>query len=261
MSQKLKILFQVALLLTLMSACGVNSNILFKSPVGEYAQLDSLPLKAADVEAYKIGVEDKITFSLSTNNGAKLIENISQVGQQGGGGGAQAARSTPEFLVLKDSTVELPVLGYVKLAGLTIQEAEKKLEKMFSKTYQDPFIRLQVTNQRVIVFPGTGGLASVLYLTNSNTTLMEVIAQAGGIPDRGKANTVKLIRKVNDERLVYTIDLSTTKGLKYADVVVQANDFIYIEPKPQLARGFGQEIAPILALVSTTLVFISLITN
>ncbi len=254
-SSTLKIGLLTVVSFLVLQSCGINSNIMFKSPVGEYAQLDSLPLRAEDIEAYRIGIEDKLRFTMSTNNGAKLIEGISSVGEGGRAG------ASPEFVVLKDSTVDLPILGKVKVAGMTILEAEMELEKAFSKDYQDPFIQLSITNKRVIVFPGSGGSASVIQLENNNTTLMEVIAQAGGIDSRGKANTIKLIRLEKGVRKMYLIDLSTVKGLKYADIVLQANDYIYVEPKPELVRGIGQELIPYLSIFSTLLVIYSLIQN
>lgn len=225
---------------------------MFKSPKGEYAVLDSLPLRYQDLDAYQIGVDDKIIFSLSTNDGAKMIEKISSVNRLE----SESNGFTPEFVVQRDSTVELPVLGKVRMAGMTIPEAEQFLEESFSKTYQNPFVQVKVTNQRVIVFPGEGGDAQVILLQNNNTTLMEVIAQAGGLPDRAKAKVVKLIRKEGDERKIYTIDLSTIDGLKYADVVVQANDYVYIEPKAQLVKEGVRDLAPIITIM-TSFVFIA----
>lgn len=246
----IKIGFFFTLLGLLVGSCGINSHIMFKSPKGEYAVLDSLPLRYQDLDAYQIGVDDKITFSLSTNDGAKLVEGISSIGT----GEAGTGGFSPEFVVGRDSTVELPVLGRVKMAGLTIPEAEDFLEKSFAKTYQNPFVQLKVTNQRVIVFPGEGGDAQVIALQNNNTTLMEVIAQAGGLPTRAKAKVVKLIRKEGDERKIYTIDLSTIDGLKYADVVVQSNDYVYIEPKAQLVRESLKELTPVLTILTSLIV-------
>lgn len=244
-------LFVAALLL---QSCGVNSNVMLKAPKGEHANIDSLPLRP-NVE-YKIGTEDKIIFSISTNDGTKLIESLSNVSDKGLNAGF-----SPEFIVRPDSTVDFPVIGKVLVAGLTLPECEKKLAAEFSKTYQSPFVQVRITNQRVIVFPGGGGDAKVIPLLNSNTTLMEAIAQAGGIPDRGNASIVKLMRKENGVRKVYTIDLSTEEGLKYTDVVLQANDYVYVEPNPQIGREIVKEAAPIVSLFASMLIVITFITR
>lgn len=242
-----------ALSFSMFTSCAINNNMMFKAPIGEAATLDSLPIRPT--EEYRIEIDDKIVFSLSTNNGTKLIENLAISTSTVGGGG-----QSPEFTVRLDGTVELPVFGSVKFQGLTIKEAEDYLEKLFAPTYTKPYVQVRVTNKRVIVFPGGGGDARVILLQNSNTTLMEVIASAGGINERGRANRVKLIRKEGDVRKMYIIDLSTTDGLKYADVVVQGNDYIYIEPRPRVISETLKEIAPILSLVSTFILIVSLFT-
>ncbi len=250
---KLNVLVYLAVIFIIQS-CGVNSNLMLKSPKGEYTNLDSLPL--VPVIEYKIGTEDKISFSLSTNDGTKLIESLSNISETSSSSGF-----SPEFVVRPDSTVDLPVIGKLKIAGITIPQCEKLLEKEFSKTYQSPFVQVRIMNQRVIVFPGGGGDAKVIPLINSNTTLMEAIAQAGGIPERGKASVVKLMRRENGIRKVYTIDLSTEQGLKYTDVVLQANDYIYVEPNPQLAKEVIKEVAPVVSLISSLIIIITFITR
>jgi polysaccharide export outer membrane protein len=225
---------------------------MLKTAYGETASLDSLPIRPN--EEYRIGIDDKVTFSLAVNGGVQLfdVETIAS----GGGGSASGGA---EFVVRRDSTIELPVIGAFKIGGLTNRQAEIALEKAFSRDFKDPFVRLSITNQRVIVFPGEPGRALIVPLKNTNTTLMEVLASAGGISGRGKANTIKLMRKVNETRKIYIIDLSTIDGLKYTDLIVQSNDYIYIEPKPKLATETLAAIAPVLSLFSTIFLTISLI--
>ena len=90
---------------------------------------------------------------------------------------------------------------------------------------------------------------------------MEAIAQAGGITDRGKASTIKLMRKINGERVVYGIDLSTIEGLKYVDMIVQANDYIYVEPTPELAKEISKDVVPIVSILSSALLIFTAIST
>ena len=103
-------------------------------------------------------------------------------GQGGQQGNLQMMNQNNRFVyeVRPDGTVELPELGPVQLNGLNIDEAETKLEKAYSENYKDPLALIEVTNQRVLVFPGEAGVASVVSLTNPNTSL-EVLALSGGI--------------------------------------------------------------------------------
>lgn len=245
-------LFIVSILL--LQSCGVNSNLMFKSKDEKYATLESTPMKPQS--DYRISVDDKITFSLSTNNGTTIIESLSGINKE-----LTSTNQQLDYVVRQDGTVELPILGNVFLKGYTVVQAEDTLQKLFSKEYNNPFVQLKITNQRVIIFPGGGSDAKVIPLLNSNTTLMEVIAQAGGIAERGKANTVKIIRRENGERKLYKIDLSTIEGLKFVDMVVQANDYVYIEPKRDLTKGIVAEIVPIVSVLSSSLIIFTVILN
>ncbi len=242
-----------ALFIVFLNSCGVNSNLMFREPKGAKNSGDSL-LKITATE-YVLQADDRFTFQLYTNNGEEIVNAMSGVEEN-------KSIATPiEYMVNKSGLVDLPILGQIKLANLTITQCQDTLAKKYEEKngYKDPYVQLKVTNLRVIVFPGSGSEAKVIPLQNSNTTLMEAIALSGGIADRGKANSVKLMRLENGERKVYTFDLSTIEGLKYADIIVQANDYIYIEPKETIAKESAKELAPIITIISSAFVLISVI--
>lgn len=119
---------------------------------------------------------------------------------------------------------------------------------------------LCVVNKRVIVFPGSGGDSKVVILKNNNTTLLEVLALAGGITERGRASKIKLMRGDEGNKKVYLIDLSTIEGLRYTDLVIQNGDYLYIEPVPELGKEVFKEIAPLVSIISSAAVIISVLT-
>jgi polysaccharide export outer membrane protein len=212
---------------------------------------DSIPLLLR--EDYRMSIDDKFTFNLSTNDGKNILEGLTGVGQ------SITSGNQNEYIVRSDGFTVLPVVGEVKIIGLTIKEAEDSLKVLFSKHYLDPFLQIKIINQRVIVFPGEGGEAEVVYLKNNNTTVMEIIASAGGVSNRGKARSIKLIRYLNGKRVIYPIDLSTVNGLIYADLYVQANDYIYIEPNPSIAGEVLKQMTPIIGILSGVAVFFTII--
>ena len=93
-------------------------------------------------------------------------------------------------------------------------------------------------------------------------TLLEAIALAGGVTERGRASRIKLIRKDEEgKRQVYMIDLSIIEGLEYTDILVQANDYIYVEPVPEIGRELLKEVTPIVSLISSAAIVISVISK
>jgi len=219
---------------------------------------ENIPISPDD--AYRLAPDDKMSFSLYVENGKKVIDVSAGIGSQGSGS-QQLTSGKLQYIVRHDGNVELPMLGLVHVAGLSTIEVQEKLSELYSVSYIDPFVQVEVTNRRVIVFPGSGGAAKVIYITNDNTTLMEAIALAGGITERGRAKVVKVMRQTDEGRKVYQIDLSTLAGLKYADMIVQSNDYVYIEPTKQLSREFLKEVTPIVSLITSAILVFSVFTT
>lgn len=257
-----RLLFFAVLGVSFLQSCGVNSNLMMKTPKDWEKYADETTLIDTNnktKDQYIIDVNDIIQLQFFTNDGIKILD-LSTTAQQGQ---AQVLNVANQFkyVIQKDSTVKLPVIDEVNIVGKSIREAEEYLEELYSVYYMDPFVQLNVTNRRVIVFPGSGGEAQVLYLQNNNTTLMEAIALAGGITERGRASKIKLMRKTSEgHREVYKIDLSKIEHLAYADVVVRANDYIYVEPVPEIGKELLKEIAPIVSLITSAAVIISVVT-
>lgn len=253
------------LLLVLVSfalgSCTINKDLLFKTPT-DYS-FDEIP-DSSEVEVV-IAPNNLLNFDFFTGNGHILVEQSIGNGILGGAGqnnqNMMNQRNQISYLVNEDGTVKLPVLGRVNLNGLTIREAESKLEEMYSVYYNEPFVMLRVQNNRVIISPGAGGTAQVITLVNANTTLMEALAMAGGVDGRGNSSEIKLIRENRDtgERQVFLVDLSTIDGLEAADMIVQANDIIYVEPLPLIAREVLEEITPIVTLITTAALLIAIL--
>lgn len=254
--------FALIIVLLSLTSCGINSDIMFKSPKGEnqknnskYYEIvnpDSLPRERE--EDYRMAVDDRITITVSPNDGKQIIESVTGTNSTGQGNqtGSTIFRNM-EYVIRTDGFVNLPIIGDIKLSGLTLKQAEDTLKKAYSNYYIDPFVIVRVTNKRVIVFPGEGGDAKVIYLQNNNTRLMEVLAEAGGLSTRGKSKSIKLMRFVGSKRVIVPIDLSTLDGLAYADIIVQGNDYIYVEPHPRVVRQALQQATPFLSFVTTIL--------
>jgi polysaccharide export outer membrane protein len=164
------------------------------------------------------------------------------------------------YRVEVNGEVKLPTIGKTQLAGMTIREAELYLEELYAAYYVRPYVMLEMTNNRVIVMPGSGGDAQVITLTNNNTTVTEALAMAGGVARRGNASKIKLIRRTEDGgRKVYLINLSKVDGIPDGDIIVQANDIIYVEPVPQLVAEALRDVTPLVGLITTFLVLINLV--
>lgn len=247
-----KLLFFIVPVLFLSSCSWLNPSIMLKTKKNyTYAQNPD-STNAAD---YKISPNDIIEFSLYSNDGFKLVDITSL--NNANNPNAFRIQNSIEYLVESGGEVKLPVLGKIKLSGYTIRDAQFFLEEQYAAYYIRPYVILRVVNKRVIIFPGSAGDARVIPLINNNTTLIEGIALAGGLADDGKAKMIKLIRENKDKHDVYLIDLSVIEGIKQGNMVLQANDIIYVEPRRRYAIRFLQEAAPVISILTSAFILYS----
>jgi len=247
----LKIISAVLVMGSLLAGCkNSNPSQMLRTP--KKYQYAAFP--AVSDSQYVIAKDDIVRIRLMANDGIRLIDVIgSDRGSGGGASGGTATAGGEDYTVEFDGTIKMPVIGRFKIAGLTQRAAEDSLEARYSSIYKNPFVQLAVTNRRVIVFPGGMGAAKVVPLQNQNITLFEALALAGGIDPDGKAYKIKLIRGSLKKPYVFLIDASKLQSIQSADMVLQADDIIYVEPVERPMRTFIRDVAPWMSLVTGTL--------
>jgi polysaccharide export outer membrane protein len=213
----------------------------------------------SDSREYKIGLNDILEIQIVPNKGAALIEGVATDPASTGGTNTnninRALTSTIEF----DGTAKLPMLGRIQLKDLSIREAELMLEERLKQFYVDPYVTIKISNKRIILFPGESGSARVLNLQNQNTTLLEALALSGGVSTNGKANRIKLIRGDLKNPQVYLIDLSTIDGMKKANMTLQGNDVVYIEPRNDYVQNLFNRAGPYLAILNLGILYFTIV--
>ena len=236
----------ITLAILMLDSCSFQRNKLFKIPKGSDFTFDTLP--SPEGFEYKIAVDDRISFTVLANNGEQIFL-----------GGNQSGVGYGDFTVRKDGKAFIPIIGELKLEGLTVKQCEEILTKEISKYINDPYIKLNISNSRVIIFKGNGSIATIVPLHNAKTTLLEVIAQTGGIPDKGLANNIKIVRTENGTRKIYKVDLSTIDKLEYGEMLVQANDYIFIDDRIIIPTEISKEFLPYMTFISTLISSYSII--
>ena len=297
--QRLGLLALPALLL--FSSCATTKfyqkRTLFRFSDSQGRQLDTTKLRIAlnrSERNYVIQPNDFLEVRVNTNKGERILDpngelqfgmptgtlpsRSSVVGGQGGAGsrnaqpqrntgqGAGASSGGSEFLVQSDGTATLPLVGRMRVSGLSLLQADSLLAIRFNEFYKESFVTTHVTNNRVIVLGASGG--QVISLTNDNMNLLEVLALAGGIDGQGgggggmgvyrnggRADNIRIIRGDLKNPRVQQIDLSTLDGMRRANLQVEPNDVIYIEPIRRPLLDALNDAAPLLSLAS--LVFTS----
>jgi polysaccharide biosynthesis/export protein len=252
--KKLKPYSAIILLFLVFGCRSYRSNIMFQVNGEEYHHLKAL---ADDSDQnYKIRSNDYLSIEVFTNHGERIIDPNFELVQSTQRSNLQD-RGSQQYLVMDNGSVKLPMVGAVKVDGLTLNEAEKTLEACYNEFYNDVFVILKYSNKRVIVLGAIGG--HVVPLRNENMNLLEVLALAGGIKDNAKSYNIRLIRGDLNNPEVQLIDLSTIEGMRKANLRVLSDDVIYVEPVRRTVPETLRDISPMLSLFTTVVTLFVLV--
>ena len=231
-----------------MSCRFLNPQVMFKTPKDYPYVVDTAK---SNVSEYIISTGDRIEMHFFTIDGFKLVDVTNSVGSAG--------TEAINYLVEKDSLVKLPILGSVLLGGKPIQLAEKELELLYSKYYINPFIQLKIINRHAYVFFADGGRGATVNIINDNTSIIEVIALAGGLTDNSKAWRIKVLRGDLHNPSVRIIDMSTLEGTMASDLTVRSNDIIYIEATPNYKIKVLAQLTPFISIITSVLLILNFV--
>jgi polysaccharide biosynthesis/export protein len=270
-----KTTYLLLLILVFASGCATyRQNIMFRTQDG-----DNVALKS-EIEVieknYRIKENDLLDIQIYTNNGERLIDPNQEFeigsGRPQGSGSNNAELLRPRYLVQKGGEVRLPMVGMIKLADFTLNQADSILQIAYSEYYKDAFVYTKYLNKRVFILGSIGGQQGagqiggggrVVPLENEDMNLIELLATVGGVSGQAKANNIRLIRGDLKNPYVEIIDLSTIQGMKKATLKLEPNDIVYIEPirRPFLEafRDYSSVISFLTGFASLTLSTVILI--
>lgn len=153
------------------------------------------------------------------------------------------------YLVNRKGYIQFPILGSIKVAGLTEEELQQKIVNSLNerKLLSDPIVSVRQLNFKVTVL-GEVGRPGVIPVGNQKISLLEAIGQAGDLTIYAQRNNVLLIRtEPNGDKLIRRINLNSDQLFNSPYFYLKNNDVIYVEPnKSKIAStGRGQIILPI----------------
>ena len=142
------------------------------------------------------------------------------------------------YLVDNEGNINFPVLGELKLGGLTKREAEQLIiDKLKPYMKETPIVTVRMVNYKISVIgevtrPGT------FTISNEKVNLLEALAMAGDMTVYGLRDNVKLIREdANGKQQIVTLDLNKAETILSPYYWLQQNDIIYVTPNKAKARN------------------------
>jgi polysaccharide export outer membrane protein len=138
-------------------------------------------------------------------------------------------QATPGFLVDNEGNIQMPMVGNIKVDGLTTTQIRNLLLEKLDKYLQSPTVSVRFSNFKITIL-GDVTRPGVYPVPNERITLMEALGLAGDLTVFGQRKGVKLIREENGKNKTYYIDLTSKEVLNSPFMYLQPNDIIYVDP-------------------------------
>lgn len=201
-----------------------------------------ITVTAIDLEAVKAFNLPAVNYATTTNN----------------------AIGTPQqqsYLVDNDGYIDFPVIGKIKIAGLTREEAIQLLRNKLDPDYvKSPTINIRISNFKVTVLgdvqsPGT------FTIPNERITILEAIGLARDLNITGVRKDVYVIREIDNKKIEFKVDLLSKELFTSPVYYLQQNDIVYVQPNKAKfqSASYNQNTGLFISIGSVLISLITLI--
>ena len=229
------LLLFVACSVALSSCAGVKDITYFQNRV------TGQPEKVDRHAGIVIQPKDMLSVVVSSRNPElAAMFNLPVVSYQAGSESSQLGGYSQRLMcytVDNDGMIDFPVLGKLKVAGMTRWELADMIKKrLVSDGYlTDAVVTVEFLNFKVSVIgevtsPGT------FTIEGDKVTVLQALALARDLTIFGKRDNVSVIREQDGQRIIYQINLMDVDLFKSPAYYLQQNDIVYVEPNPEKSR-------------------------
>ena len=135
----------------------------------------------------------------------------------------------PTYTVNENGSINMPIIGDIKIGGLTRSEAVNTLKEKLSKYIVNPGVNVNFVNFRISVL-GEVARPGSFVVPNERITILDALGMAGDLTIKGKRENVTVIREINGQKERYNVDLTSSSTLNSPVYYLAQNDVIYVEP-------------------------------
>jgi polysaccharide export outer membrane protein len=132
------------------------------------------------------------------------------------------------YLVDAQGEIHLPLVGTMKVSGLTTSEISRQLQIKLLSYLKQPIVNLRIINFKVSIF-GDVLKPDVYNVQNERITIPEALSLAGDLNITAIRTNVLLVREQNGKREYVPIDLTSKAIFKSSYFYLKNNDVIYVQ--------------------------------
>jgi len=214
-----KSIIAVGILLLLNGCAGQNYKL---AQTEQEETIESKKLNDRSIE-YRILPQDRLEVALYKDpaQNSQTASSSNELGQSMNSNG---------ILVDAKGYITLPLIGKIKVSGLSQAQAANKLSDEYKKYLNTPSVYVEVLNKRIYVL-GEVKSPGVVKLDREKMTLFEAIAFSGDLTDSAvRDNVIILSNDIQNGMQMRRVDLTNFDTMRYASLMLRPNDIVYVQP-------------------------------
>jgi polysaccharide export outer membrane protein len=163
--------------------------------------------------------------------------------------------------VNSEGNIVLPVVGPIKVGGLTLEETRKLLQTSADKVFKNATVECKLLSFKFTVI-GEVRAPGTYNNYNNYLTVLEAIGRAGGLGDYGNRNRVLVVRPYDKGTKTFRLNLQDKNILSSQAYFLLPNDVVIVEPlKRKIFNMNLPTISFILTAVTSTITMTLLLIN
>lgn len=247
----------------LLGSCGSGKNIAY------FKNADTIDLSASKgLFDARIMPKDLLTITVSTTDPkASMPFNLSVTNTLNTTGSLYTgAGALQTYLVDNDGYINFPVVGIVKVGGLTKRQCETRIKEAilpYMAKSENPIVTVKMASFKVAV-AGEVKSPGIFNVDQEKISIMEALARAGDLTIYGKRENVLLMREDSTgQKSFHRINLNDANLVNSPYYYLQQNDYIYVEPNKVQAQNsaIGSSVTIWFSVLSVVTSVASLVVN
>lgn len=244
----------------ILSACTNQQKLAYLNNLPETGGPETFTM---DIPDYKIQHRDMLYITIkamtpdgSINDFLSPFSRTSSTYAQ-----SEAGQYLYSYDVENSGDILLPVIGAVRVAGSTLEEARETIQNEADKIFNNSTVECKLLSFKFTVIgevraPGT-------YINYNNyLTVLEAVGRAGGINDYGRRDKILVVRPVSGGTNTFTLNLQDKNILSSEAYFLLPNDVVIVEPESKKIFNlnlptYSFVITTVSALITTTLLMIN----
>jgi polysaccharide export outer membrane protein len=191
--------------------------------VGLLQERSGLPeYSKGEYEQYKLQKNDELELRIISLNPETAL-----LFQQRSSSYFSGNSSSFTYRIYEDGTIDVPFLSKVEVAGLTLQQAEQKIEEELSGFADDIMVKLALSTGTFCVIGDAGRGYFPIY--KDRLTIYQALALCGGISSSADYGNVKILRRTNEGTKILEFDIRQESVIDSEYYYVYPNDVIYFD--------------------------------